>query len=49
MFNSVVLFKAPPDYKVRRNLEVSNIALLKLTLDEQKDFGILTLCRNDVT
>ena len=41
--------KAPQNYKVRRNLETSYIALLKPTLTEQKDFEILTLFRNGVT
>ena len=37
-FNGVTLRKAPQNYKVRRNLEASYIAFLKLTLNEQKDF-----------
>ena len=41
--------KAPQNYKVRRDLEASYIALLKKTLNEQKDFEILTLFRNGVT
>ena len=39
----------PQNYKVRRNLEASHIALLKTTLNEQNDFGILTPFRNAVT
>ena len=34
---------------IRRNLEASYIALLRTTLNEQKDFEILTLFRNGVT
>ena len=34
---------------IRRNLEASYIALLRTTLNEQKDFEILTLSRNGVT
>ena len=49
VFNWVILYKAPQNYKVRRNLEASYIALLKPTLNEQKDLEILTLFRNGVT
>ena len=49
VFNWVILYKAPQNYKVRRNLEASYIALLKPTLNEQKDFEILTHFRNGVT
>ena len=31
---------------LRNNLEASYIALLKVTLDDQKDFEMLTLFRN---
>ena len=43
VFNWVILCKAPQSYKFRRNLEASYIALLKPTLNEQKDFEILTI------
>ena len=49
VFNWVILCKAPQNYKVTRNLESSYIALLKPTLNEQKNFEILTLFRNGVT
>ena len=40
---------ASKNYEGRRNLEASYIALLRPTLNEQKDFEILTLFRNGVT
>ena len=43
VFNWLTLCKAPQNYKFRRNLEASYIASLKVTLNEQKDFEILTL------
>ena len=43
VFSCVNLFKASQNYKVRRYLEASYIALLKPTLNEQKYFEILTL------
>ena len=43
VFNWVILCKAPLSYEFRRNLEASYIALLKPTLNEQKDFEILTI------
>ena len=46
VFNRVILCKTPQNYKVRRNLEASYIALLKPTLNEQKYFEISTLFRN---
>ena len=49
VFNWVNLCKASQNYKVRRNLEASYIALIKKTLNEQKDFEILSLWRNGVT
>ena len=49
VFNWLILYKAPQNYKVRRNLEASYIALLKPNLNEQKDFEKLTLIRNGVT
>ena len=49
VFNWVTLCKAPQNYKVRRNPEASYIASLKPTLNEQRDFEILTLFRNGVT
>ena len=49
VFNWVILCESPQNYKVRRNLEVSYIALLKRTLNEQKIFEILTCFRNGVT
>ena len=49
VFNWLILCKASQNYKVRRNLEASYIALLKPTLNEQKDFENLTLFRNSVT
>ena len=49
VLNWVISRKAPQNYKVRRNLEVSYIALLKQNLNEQKDFEILTHFRNGVT
>ena len=49
VFNWVILCKAPQNYKVRRNVEASYIALLKPTLNEQKDFEVLNLFRNGVT
>ena len=42
IFNWVILCKAPLNCKVRRYLEASDIALLKSTLKEQKDFKIVT-------
>ena len=49
VFNWLTLCKAPQNYKFRRNLEASYIASLKVTLNEQKDFEILTFFRNDGT
>ena len=49
VFNSVILSKAPHNYKVRRNLEASYSMLLTSTWNEQKDFDILTLFKNGVT
>ena len=49
VFNCVILCMASKNYKVRRNLGASYIALLRPTLNEQKDFEILTLFRNGVT
>ena len=49
IFNWVLLCKAPHNYKVRRNLEASYIALLKPTLNEQKAFEILILFSNGIT
>ena len=49
VFNWVILCMASKNCKVRRNLEASYIALLRPTLNEQKDFEILTLFRNGVT
>ena len=49
VFNWVTLCKAPQIYKVRRNSEASYIPSLKPTLNEQRDFEILTLFRNGVT
>ena len=49
VFNWVILCMASKNYKVRRNLEASYIALLRPTLNEQKDFEILTLFKNGVT
>ena len=49
VFNWVTLCKAPQNYKVRHNLEASYIASLKPTLNEQKDFEILTLFRDGFT
>ena len=49
VFNWVTLCKALQNYKGRHNLEASYIASLKPTLNEQKDFEILTLFRNSVT
>ena len=43
------LCKAPQNYKFRRNLETSYIALLEPNLNEQKNLKILILCRNGVT
>ena len=43
VFNWVIFCKASQSYKFRRNLEASYIALLKPTLNEQKDFEILTI------
>ena len=42
IFNWVIFCKAPLNDKVRRYLEASDIALLKSTLKEQKDFEIVT-------
>ena len=49
VFNWLTLCKSPQNYKFRRNLEASYIASLKVTLNEQKDFEILTFFRNDGT
>ena len=49
VFNWVILCKSPKNYKVMRNLEALYIASLKPTLNEQKDFKILTIFRNGVT
>ena len=48
VFNWVILCKTPQNYKVRCNLEASYIALLKPTINEEKDFEILALFRNGV-
>ena len=45
----VISCKASQNYKVRRNLEASYIALIKPTLNEQTDFEILILFRNGIT
>ena len=49
VFIWIILCKAPQNYRVRRNLEASHISSLKPTLNEQKDFEILTLFGNGVT
>ena len=49
VFNWVISRKTPQNYKVRRNLKALYIALLKPTLNEQKDLEIITLFRNGVT
>ena len=49
VFNWIILRKVPQNYRVRRNLEAWHISSLKPTLNEQKDFEILTLSGNGVT
>ena len=49
VFNWVILHKTPQNYTVRHNLKALYIVLLKPTLNEQKDLGIITLLRNGVT
>lgn len=52
LFSHVVVlwwYYAPHNYKVRCNLEARYIALLKPTLNVQKDIEILTLFRNGAT
>ena len=41
VFNWVILCKVPQNYKVKRNLKASYIAILKPTLNEQKDFILI--------
>ena len=49
VFNRENLCKASQNYKVRCNLEALYTALLKPTLNKQKDLETLTLFRNDLT
>ena len=49
LFNCSILCKAQSNYQIRKNVETLFIGIMKPSLNEQTNFGHLTLFRNGIT